>query len=156
MCWQPSRTYSWHVVGCYAVRDRRIGVPIEGKNRPTWASSGSRQGEIRPIRPQIRHKLFIPSKLQFWPFFRVSLPRGSLAPTLSYASLTNVRFMAEPGRALVWNHHAKSKSKRQLFQRLAKVFCEAVGADRPNRAVRSGLQQEHCSVHADRHSRLDY
>ncbi|MCP9888904.1 hypothetical protein KBY96_13310, partial [Cyanobium sp. ATX 6A2] len=43
-----------------------------------WASFGSQKGEIRPIEAQIRQKLFIPSKLEPWPLFQGSLPRGSL------------------------------------------------------------------------------
>jgi len=38
---------------------------------------------------------------------------------------------------------------------LAAGFRAAVGVDRPNREVRSGLQQEHCSIHLDSHGRLD-
>jgi hypothetical protein len=34
MCWQHSRTYSWHVARCYAVRDWGIGMPMEGKVAP--------------------------------------------------------------------------------------------------------------------------
>ncbi|MDA1205600.1 MAG: hypothetical protein O2941_04715, partial [Cyanobacteria bacterium] len=37
-----------------------------------------REGEIRPIKPQIPQKLFIPSKSQAWTLFEGSLPRGSL------------------------------------------------------------------------------
>ncbi|MCP9887701.1 hypothetical protein KBY96_07115, partial [Cyanobium sp. ATX 6A2] len=43
------------------------------------ASFGSQKGEIRPIEAQIRQKLFIPSKLEPWPLFQGSLPRGSLS-----------------------------------------------------------------------------
>jgi putative transposase len=38
---------------------------------------------------------------------------------------------------------------------LAAGFRAAVGADRPNRAVRRGLQQKHRSIHLDRHGGLD-
>ncbi|HHG2223482.1 TPA: hypothetical protein Q4A38_05340, partial [Synechococcus sp. WH 5701] len=44
-----------------------------------WAHFGTRKGDIRPSQPQIRQKLFIPSKLHPWPLFQGSLPRGSLA-----------------------------------------------------------------------------
>jgi len=33
--WQPSRTYSWHAAGCYAVLDRMNSVAIAGNNNPT-------------------------------------------------------------------------------------------------------------------------
>ena len=58
-------------------------MPIEGKNRPTWADFGTRKGEIRPSQPQIRQKLFIPSKLHPWPLFQGSLPRGSFTESLA-------------------------------------------------------------------------
>ncbi|HHG2223903.1 TPA: sigma factor-like helix-turn-helix DNA-binding protein, partial [Synechococcus sp. WH 5701] len=45
-----------------------------------WAHFGTRKGDIRPSQPQIRQKLFIPSKLHPWPLFQGSLPRGSLIP----------------------------------------------------------------------------
>jgi hypothetical protein len=38
---------------------------------------------------------------------------------------------------------------------LAAGFRAAVGSDRPNPAVRSGIQQDRCSIHLDRHGRLD-
>jgi len=78
MCWQPSRTYSWHVAGCYAVRDLGSSVPIEGKNSPTWARFSFKQGEIRPTSLRCDSKLFIQHKLRLRALFRGSLPRGSL------------------------------------------------------------------------------
>ena len=39
---------------------------------------------------------------------------------------------------------------------LAGGFRVAVGADRPDRAVRSGLQQEHHAIYLDRHGGLDH
>ncbi len=34
MGWQLSQTYSWYVVGCYAVNDQRISVPLKAENAP--------------------------------------------------------------------------------------------------------------------------
>ena len=63
-------------------------MPVEGKNRPTWADFGTRKGEMRPSQPQIRQTLFITNKLQPWTLFQGSLPRGSLVERNCDLSLT--------------------------------------------------------------------
>ena len=78
MCWQRSRTYSWHGVGCYAVRDWGNSVSAEGEICLRKAGLCLQKDEIRPIQPQKRCELFISSKLQLWVLFCGSLPRGSL------------------------------------------------------------------------------
>jgi hypothetical protein len=62
------------------------------------------------------------------------------AAVLPRARQALVCLPAQPSGALVWDHHAAGDPARQLLQRLAEGFCEAVGADRQNRAVRRCLQ----------------
>jgi hypothetical protein len=78
MCWQHSRTYSWHVADCYAVRDWGVGVPMEGKSRPIRASFGSWNGEIRSIQPEIVQNRSIRTNCSFELSLRARLPRASL------------------------------------------------------------------------------
>ena len=79
MCWQRSRTCSWHAAGCYAVRDWGNSVSAEGEICLRKAGLCLHKDEIRPIQSQKRYELFISSKLQLWGLFRASLPRGSLS-----------------------------------------------------------------------------
>ena len=64
MCWQRSRTYSWHAAGCYAVRDWGNSVSAEGEICLRKAGLRLHKDEIRPIQSQKRSELFISSKLQ--------------------------------------------------------------------------------------------
>ena len=54
---------------------------------------------------------------------------------------------SEPSGALVWDHHATRDQAGQLLQRQ--------GADRQDRAVCGGLQQDQDPVQLDRHSGLN-
>ena len=53
-------------------------MPTAGKNSPKETNFSCREGEIRPIKPQIPQKLLIPSRSQAWTIFEGSLPRVSL------------------------------------------------------------------------------
>ena len=76
-------------------------------------------------------------------------PRFHVHYTPTYASWLNQveRWYRFAGLRLR-DHHPTSDSPRQLFQRER--------ADRPDRAVRSGLQQEHHAIYLDRHGGLDH
>jgi hypothetical protein len=56
---------------------------------------------------------------------------------------------------MVRDHHPACDPAGQLLQRLAEGFCEAVGADRQDRTVRGGLQQDQGPVQLDCHSGLN-
>ncbi len=56
MCWQPSQTYSWRVVRCYARHDWGSGVPIWGKNGPKWAELSIQKDEIKLVDAQSTRK----------------------------------------------------------------------------------------------------
>ena len=83
MCWQRSRTYSWHAAGCYAVLDWGNSVSAEGGICLRKEGLCLQKAENRPIQSQKHCELFISSILQLWGFIRISFPRGSLAKIIS-------------------------------------------------------------------------
>jgi hypothetical protein len=52
--------------------------PLRARIPPNKPNLVAVKVKIRPIKPQIPQKLFIPSKSQAWTLFEGSLPRGSL------------------------------------------------------------------------------
>jgi len=79
MCWQPSQTYSWHDMSCYAGHDWGSGVPIRGKHHPKWAGLSVQKDEIKLMDAQFTLKWFRQNKKQL---------QALCAGLLSKASLT--------------------------------------------------------------------
>jgi len=69
---------------------------------------------------------------------------ASATPPLPRPLHAHLRLLAQSGGALVWDHHATRDPERQFLQRQ--------GADRQDRAVCGGLQQDQGPVQLDRHS----
>ena len=78
-------------------------------------------------------------------------PLAGAAAPLPCALQDQICLLAQPGGALVWDDHPAGDPARQLLQRLAEGFCEAVGTDCQNRAVRGLLQQDQGAVQLDGH-----
>jgi hypothetical protein len=72
-----------------------------------------------------------------------ALPR----PLHTHLRLLAQPLLAQPGGALVWDHHPTRHPSGQLLQRQK--------ADRQDRAVRGGLQQDQSTVQLDSHGRLN-